>query len=616
MKFSSRFCCGMVWLLIASFACYTSQASASPQNGLVELGKVIRSKPVVVLTNTPLTGRLKSLVDEMNLEDYSDRDLITGQFASTEFAKSNILILIDREAGSLPFELESIAPDFVRRANMSSGDVSSLAAMQIVKRPQHKSTVFVTAPNRECLIKFLNDELRDAKKIRDFKDTVKTKRMEVLPSPPTIIFPKGKVNSTRPPVFFVARRNDLLLTYTVQVQPRGQEKEPRKEDLGSDSTAGEVGDGWVDFNARVLVATRYEMDAWGVKEPKDEKRRGLVTYVYNPDFDVVAGRDYTIRIRASVSDLDEGRPGAWSSADEVVSYTVPPQPENLEVSTRITHAETYDAFNPAYSPDGKYVLYATNKANRDIWEIFADDATAPGTGSIKVTASNRGSRDIEPSWGPSLGPNVASLAFARIDRLRTGGVYRRSLWQVAMGTSSDAAVPAGMTRITEGSDDSFSPAFSMDGKKLAYCVTSGRGDTEIWVNEAGSGPRVLISGVDPAWDKDGLTLYYSSNEGGSWDIWKINTSTGRKTQLTTDEGNEFGPRPNPKGNGEVVYTGTSTGNFDVYILKGGRSVRLTEWLGNDVCPTWSPDGKHIVYCTTRFSGNRRYDIAVLDPSSK
>jgi TolB protein len=51
----------------------------------------------------------------------------------------------------------------------------------------------------------------------------------------------------------------------------------------------------------------------------------------------------------------------------------------------------------------------------------------------------------------------------------------------------------------------------------------------------------------------------------------------------------------------VVFTSTRDGRREIYVMNadGSRQVRLTDNAGDDVAPTWSPDGTRIVWTSSR-----------------
>jgi hypothetical protein len=81
------------------------------------------------------------------------------------------------------------------------------------------------------------------------------------------------------------------------------------------------------------------------------------------------------------------------------------------------------------------------------------------------------------------------------------------------------------------------PAVSPDGKLLAWQTNAAGAEDEIFLASIdGSNPRNLTGapGNDghPWFSRDGKTIVFESDRTGAWEIWKIDLTTRRQTQLT------------------------------------------------------------------------------------
>lgn len=614
-------------------------ALAADKKGVEELGKLIKKKPTYILSNVKLTGRMKSLITEMKLKDgFNELPFDTTDINPKALEKASILILVDRESGELPAESEFLLPAGVKassgggasilrgnrrigRDGDSGGSGSNAAFMVVGKEEKGFRSVLISAPTRDALISFIDTDIRNyrdqLKKHDGFDLPALQVAKPIRPSAPELLYPVGTVRSTRPPIFFLANRTEEKITFDLHMAPGSNAPEVRRDDFSKDGDTFQAPDGgWVAFDQTVRTASQYQLDIWGVKPPKGWQRENKVIYYYEPEYDVRASATYTVRIRGSYPNARDSKPGMWTSDEEEIAFAVPPQPENLGASESLSRTDDKSQVNyPVYSPDGKMLIYSTNRGSangNNIWEIYADDASAPGTGSVRLTSSNRGSRDLRPTWGPNQGDGVGYMTFSRYERDSQGGRSAQNLWFVAVPTAAKPDVPIGYTQLTNFPEPTYAPTWSPDGKRCAFCKDNGRGDTEIWIVEVGKNPRVLTTGITPAWAPDGRTLYYSSNANGTYDIWSIDTLSGTTKAITSDPGSEVQPSVNPTGNGDLAYVSTASGNDDIWVLRGRNAVQLTQWLGNDSWPTWTPDGKKIVFSTTRFSSKFMYGLASID----
>jgi len=100
--------------------------------------------------------------------------------------------------------------------------------------------------------------------------------------------------------------------------------------------------------------------------------------------------------------------------------------------------------------------------------------------------------------------------------------------------------PAGRRkRLTSGPLDEFSPAWSPDGRTIAYRINPVRGDEgEIWTMSAsGKRERNLtrspgVADWSPAYSPDAAEIAYMSDAGGTNELWIMGADGSGKRQLT------------------------------------------------------------------------------------
>ena len=351
-------------------------------------------------------------------------------------------------------------------------------------------------------------------------------------------------------------------------------------------------------------------------------------------------------------------------------------------------------FFPSLSPDGKSIAYAGRASGN--WDVYLQNVS--GGNSINLTA-NSPSDDSQPS----LSPNGDRIAF-RSER-EGGGIYvmqangespaRVSDFGYSPSWSPDGAqiligtekIPQPSTRptksqlwkldlktgerhrISEG--DALQPTFSPHQKRIAYWSRPDRyGQREhILTIPAGGGEAVAVTDgsstdLNPVWSPDGKYLYFSSNRGGSSNIWRvaIDEDTGatsgkpeavtaigaissvnhlsfsrtgqlaysaqteirnlRSTSFTPTQGAFGKPLPitegsmqlwfpdvSPDGDWLTAYSMGQQRHIFVMRTDGSERQDLTPDNYRHAWPRWSPDGQRIAF-TSRRTGD--YELWVIN----
>ena len=224
------------------------------------------------------------------------------------------------------------------------------------------------------------------------------------------------------------------------------------------------------------------------------------------------------------------------------------------------------------------------------------------------TALERRSDQIGALSDPAWTRAGDMLAFVAYDRAAD-----QSLLRVTPGTSwRPRTVARGAIR---------APAWSPDGRRIAFENRAADGETIHVVNADGTERRVLVASpaATPTWSPDGTRIAYSQMIGAvSGGIWTIDVGSSGRTKLSDDGAT---PAWSPDG-GRVAFVASATGaptglvGQEVYTVSPDGSGRkqlshLTETAtGGGVettlgRPAWSPDGSAIAVVRSRSLRNPR-----------
>jgi TolB protein len=173
--------------------------------------------------------------------------------------------------------------------------------------------------------------------------------------------------------------------------------------------------------------------------------------------------------------------------------------------------------------------------------------------------------------------------------------------------------------IAESTEPLMSPAWSPDGRNLAYVSFESKASA-IYVQRLATGERRRVSarsGINgaPAWSPDGTRLALVLSRDGNLDIYTLELATQALVRITTDEAIDTEPEWARDG-ASLFFTSDRAGNAQVYrvaLESGRRAERVTFTNAYNARPRLSPDGKELAMVTLD-RGN--YRIGVMDLASR
>lgn len=167
----------------------------------------------------------------------------------------------------------------------------------------------------------------------------------------------------------------------------------------------------------------------------------------------------------------------------------------------------------------------------------------------------------------------------------------------------------------EGAD--FDVTLDKAGEHLIYSSTRHRKTSDIYRQRIeGSAITQLTddesNDVMPALSPDGKTIAFASDRSGNWDLYLMDADGGPAVQLTTDRTHDIHPSFSPDGK-HLVYSSLSdrSGQWQLVVIDVANPT-TKRYIGHGLFPQWSPKGDTILYQRARERGTRWFSVWTIE----
>ncbi|MEO7920174.1 MAG: protein kinase, partial [Thermoanaerobaculia bacterium] len=251
---------------------------------------------------------------------------------------------------------------------------------------------------------------------------------------------------------------------------------------------------------------------------------------------------------------------------------------------------------PSWSPDGKFIVFIDYiRPESELWCV----PTKAGSEAFRISNS-------QPSYfDPVYAPDGKAIYFCSVPKNASSGIGM-GLWKLPMASSSrPVGLPTeilnvGLTTIKQST-------ISHDGTRLAFSAL-GMSSNLMAVSSDGKGPLVpltrgTVRNSRPAFSPDGKHIAFSNwKTGTANDIWVMDSAGGNSIQLTTNPALDDYPAWFPDGQ-SIAFTSSRRGTLSAWSVppQGGEEKLLGEY-GEIDSARLSHDGKWFAFNSKRAGG--------------
>jgi TolB protein len=241
------------------------------------------------------------------------------------------------------------------------------------------------------------------------------------------------------------------------------------------------------------------------------------------------------------------------------------------------------------------IAFVSNRSgNKEIWAMDYD-----GENQHAVTQLHTIS--LTPRWSP----DATRIAFTCYAQPGSSSVLTAQICIQSMLTNHLISWPR-----FHGTNSS--PAWSPDGSQLMF-MSSMYGNPELFVTDvSGAHPKRITystgASTSPSWNpKTGQQVAFVSDRGGIPQLYVMNADGSSQAKVDLpDMGYVIDPAWSPNGQLLAFSWRRPSGNYDLYVMEivTHQLVELTRDAGRNERPSWAPDGRHLVFESTR-TGTRQ-----------
>jgi serine/threonine protein kinase/dipeptidyl aminopeptidase/acylaminoacyl peptidase len=263
---------------------------------------------------------------------------------------------------------------------------------------------------------------------------------------------------------------------------------------------------------------------------------------------------------------------------------------------------SYLISNPRWSPDGRQIAVSLAGSQNVAYAVVLIDVANGRSRAFKSPHQASLSSTCWDGSGHSLllaeGENLVAIQVGgtgQLMRLDThSGVFQPLGWLPAM--------PLTLDLLGDGRLVMSSPEYRQNLREVpigARSIGEGR-----WLTQG------LATDRQPVYSPDGQWVMFSSNRGGTLDLWEVSTATGELRRVTDDPASDWDPAYSKDG-GSIFWSSDRTHAFEIWTARrdGSAPRQISHDSLDAENPTPTPDGKWLFYSSANASKPGLWRIA-------
>jgi len=287
-------------------------------------------------------------------------------------------------------------------------------------------------------------------------------------------------------------------------------------------------------------------------------------------------RLFNVRSRASVFDREYSGP---ANNPRFFAHTIS---DEIHQQQRALRGVARTKLTFSSDRDGERVQGTVEK--RDVKEVYISDYD--GANQRRVTVNR--ALNIMPTWSP----DARSIAYTS---------YRRGYPDIFVSLIYQGTL---QTPLAASGTQNWLPAWSPDGTRIAF-TSSRDGNPELYVaNRDGSNLRRITNNpaidTTPTWSPTGAQIAFTTDRTGSPQIYVMGADGLNLRRITSES---FCDRAtwSPAPFNELAFVCRTGPGYDIkiYDFASGQTRQITFGEGSNESPSYSPNGRHLAFTSTR-----------------